>query len=253
MAISFDNKTVLVIGGSTGIGLACVQQLAERGARVIGTCRDPEKAILLSAQLRDQGHDVAFEAVDISDERSIDDLFQRLHAQYLELHGAVNNAGMTQDAFHVADTPREVVDELIAVNLKGTFLAMQHEIRWMQAQGAGAIVNVASIAGLRGVKNLAMYSATKHAVIGMTKVAAQDTAADGIRINATCPGTTRTEMMARQMQTRQGGEQATLETIPMRRASSPDEQARAIIWLLSDDASYVTGETITVDGGRTID
>jgi len=251
--MSFDNKTVLVIGGSAGIGLACVNLLVERGARVIATCRDPEKAIRISKQFQDQQQDVVFYSVDIASERSIDDLFQRLGGQYPALHAAVNNAGVTQDAFHVADTPRDVVDELIAVNLKGTFLAMQHEIRWMQTQGSGAIVNVASIAGLRGVKNLAMYSATKHAMIGMTKVAAQDCAAQGIRINATCPGTTRTEMMTRQMQTRQGGEQATLETIPMRRTSSPDEQARAILWLLSDEASYVTGETITVDGGRTID
>jgi len=251
--MAFAGKTVLVIGGSAGIGRACVDQLAEQGALVIGTTRDPDKAFELSSRYQKSQPNVMFDVLDLGDELGIERFFKELRANHPALDGAVNNAGLTQDAFHFADTPKEVINDLLAVNVKGTFLAMQEEIRWMRESGAGSIVNIASIAGLRGVKNLAMYTLSKHAVVGMTKVAAQDVATDGIRVNATCPGTTRTEMMERQMLTRPGGEEATRASIPMDRISSSGEQANAILWLLSDEASYITGEMLTVDGGRTID
>jgi len=145
-----------------------------------------------------------------------------------------------------------VFDQIMAINVKGTWRCMQAEIATMKTRGRGAIVNTSSIAGIRGIPGLAAYSASKHAILGLTRCAALDTAAWGIRVNGLCPGTTRTPMMERQMRTRPNGEQATLARIPLQRVATPEEQANAAAWLLSDKASFVTGEELTVDGGGTI-
>ena len=249
----FDNRTVIVIGATAGIGLATLRLLARRGANVVGAARRIDVGARIAAELCAEGASASFEQVDIADPASIDSLFRRLRKRFGALHGAVNNAASTQDAFDFADTPVDVFEQLFAINVRGTFSCMQQEIRWMRESGCGSIVNVASIAGLRGVRGLSAYTASKHAVVGLTRAAALDVAADGIRVNAACPGTTSTAMTERQMKTRPGGESATLAMIPMKRISSPDEQARSILWLLGDDASYVTGESVVVDGGRTID
>jgi NAD(P)-dependent dehydrogenase (short-subunit alcohol dehydrogenase family) len=159
---------------------------------------------------------------------------------------------VTQDAYAFDELPEAVFDELIAINVKGTWRCMQRELAVMKTRSRGAIVNTSSIAGLRGFPGLAAYTASKHAILGLTRSAALDAAAWNIRVNCLCPGTTRTPMMERQMLTRPNGEQGTLARIPLNRIASPAEQAEAAAWLLSDRASFVTGEELVVDGGGTI-
>lgn len=248
----FEEKVVVVIGASAGIGLSIFRELAGEGATVIGAARRSDIGGQIAADLCNGGANAHFMKVDVADRKSISALFDRIGVEFGRLDGAVNNAALTQDAYEFVNTPDTVFADLFSVNVRGTWHCMQHELRMMLPAKTGSIVNVASIAGLRGVKGLAAYTASKHAVVGATKVAALDVAAEGVRINCLCPGTTRTKMMELQMKTRPGGEEATLSMIPMRRISSPDEQARAALWLLSDDASYVTGDCIVVDGGRTI-
>lgn len=245
----FAGKTVLVTGASTGIGRAVAEQLGRDGAQVILTARREAEGRAAAAQV---GGGAVFMRCDLADPASIDALFANIETRFGGLDGAVNNAGRTQDAVPLHRTPVEEYDAVMNVNIRGLWLSLRHEMRLLEQRGGGAIVNVASIAGLRGFPGLSLYVASKHAVIGMTKSAALDVAALGIRVNCLCPGTTRTEMMEMQMETRPGGEAKTVAGIPLGRASDPAEQAAAAIWLLGSEASFVTGQCLVVDGGRTI-
>ena len=191
-----------------------------------------------------------FITTDIADPAQVEQLFATITSDGVEIDGAVNNAAVTQAALPIDQMPLEEFDRLTTINLRGTWLCLGNEIRLMRGRG-GSIVNVASIAGKRGFAGLSGYCATKHGVIGMTRSAALDGSADNIRVNALLPGTTRTEMMEEQMRTRVGGLESTLARIPLGRVAEPAEQARAALWLLSDESSFVTGECLTVDGGTT--
>ncbi len=244
----FAGRTALVTGASAGIGRAIALRLAAEGARVIVTARS-DAGRLLAAEL---GGDALFLPCDLADPAAITTLFDSIAARVGGIDLAVNNAGTEQEAEPIDETDPAAFDRLMAVNGRAVWLAMRQEIALMRRRGGGAIVNVASIAGLRGYPGLSLYCAAKHAVIGMSKAAALDAAADNIRINCICPGTTMTAMMTRQMETREGGLDGTIARIPLGRVSAPDEQAAAVLWLLSDQASFVTGEALVVDGGRTI-
>lgn len=244
-----EGKVILVSGASAGIGRAAVHLFAREGAKVIATARREAEG---RAAIAEAGNDARFKAADLRDVASIDALFGYIESEFGRLDGAFNNAAMTQDCVPLVDTPLELYQQVFDTNVRSIFLCMQRELRIMLRQGSGAVVNTSSIAGVRGFPGLSMYSASKHAVIGMTKSAALDAAAFGVRVNCICPGTTRTEMMEIQMRTRPGGEQETLKGIPLGRVSSPEEQAETAAWLLSDRASFVTGEQLIVDGGRTV-
>lgn len=241
-----EGKTILVNGCTSGIGAAIYRLASRRGAYVIGTGRR-----------RDRGEELAkecggrFTELDLTDDGGLTQFFADLELDGIALDGAVNNAALTQDAAPIDQMDVEVFDRLMAINLRATFRTMQLEMAAMRERG-GSIVNVSSIAGKRGFLGLAGYCASKHAVIGLTRAAALDGAADKVRVNAVLPGTTRTEMFDQQMQTRPGGEAATLATIPLKRIADPQEIAEAIAWLLCDAASFVTGQCITADGGKTV-
>jgi len=246
------DRTVLVTGASSGIGLAALRVFAEEGAAVFGVARHAEPAAAVVSELQRAGHRVKFASVDITRPGELEALVDEIERDQGPLDGAFNNASVTQDAHSIEEIPEHVFDEVMAINLKGTWLCMRLEISRMKQRRRGAIVNTSSIAGVRGIPGLAAYVASKHAILGLTRAAALDAAPFGIRINCLCPGTTRTPMMERQMRTRPNGEAGTRARIPLDRFATPAEQANAAAWLLSDKASFVTGEELVVDGGSTV-
>jgi NAD(P)-dependent dehydrogenase (short-subunit alcohol dehydrogenase family) len=177
-------------------------------------------------------------------------MVERALAAHGRLHVAFNNAGVGASGFAVADEEEVSWTRLIDVNLKGIFLAMKYEIPAMVAAGGGAIVNTASVAGLVGERGIGAYAASKHGVVGLTRTAALDYIGQGVRINAVCPGATRTRMLANWFQDPKV-EQFILSRHPIGRIAEPEEIARAVLFLASDDASYVVGQALAVDGGLT--
>ena len=246
------DRTVLVTGASSGIGLAALRVFAEEGAAVFGVARHVEPAAAEVRELQGSGYRAEIASVDITKPGELDAYVDAIERDHGPLDGAFNNAAVGQDAYSIDEIPEQVFDEVMAINVKGTWLCLRLEIRRMRPRGRGSIVNTSSIAGIRGIPGLAAYAASKHAILGLTRAAALDAAPWGIRINCLCPGTTRTPMMERQMRTRVGGESATRARIPLDRFATPAEQANAAAWLLSDKASFVTGEELVVDGGSTV-
>lgn len=247
-----EGKRILVTGASSGIGRDAALLFAREGATVIATARRKPEGETLIAQILDQGGAGAFIRCDISVPDDVDALFEAIRQRYGGLDGAFNNASIPQDAIPLSETPLDLYEALYNTNVRGTFLCLRQELGIMLRQGGGSIVNTGSIAGVRGYAGLSLYSSSKHAVIGLTKVAALEGAARGVRVNCICPGTTRTPMFDQQMRTRPGGAAGTIAGIPLGRISEPREQASAAAWLLSDQASFVTGDIMIVDGGRTI-
>ena len=247
-----QGKTILVTGASSGIGAEAMRLFAAEGATVIGTARRQDAGEKVVQDIIADGGKADFIAADLSDETDIEELFSTLRTKYSSLHGALNNASMEQAESPLHTTGIKAFDDIMNLNVRSVWLCMRHELQIMLEQGQGSIVNVGSIAGVRGFPGLSVYTASKHAVIGMTKSAALDVASHGIRVNCTNPGTTRTAMFDRQMATRPGGEDITVSRIPMGRVSHPAEQAQAALWLLSDRSSFVTGQVLSVDGGGTI-
>jgi NAD(P)-dependent dehydrogenase (short-subunit alcohol dehydrogenase family) len=247
-----ESRVLLVTGASSGIGLAALRVFAEAGAVVIGVARNPSPAQPEVQRLVAEGHRVHCFSADIRRAGGIEEVVARIERDIGALDGAFNNASITQDACPIEEITEEVIDDILATNVKGTWRCLRAQIAVMKPRRRGAIVNTGSIAGTRGYEGLAAYSASKHAIIGLTRCAALDAAPHGIRVNCLCPGTTRTAMLERQMLTRPGGEQKTLDAIPLHRFATPAEQAQAAAWLLSDQSGFVTGETLVVDGGRTI-
>ena len=227
-------RVALVTGGGSGIGAATVELLRARGATVI------------AADLH--GGD-GTEVLDVTHEAAVDALVASIVERHGRLDLAANVAGTPGVYAEVADSSTDDWRATLAVNLDGVYFCMRAELRAMRAGGRGAIVNVASSAGRMGVPGLSAYSASKHAVLGLTKSAALEEARRGIRVNAVCPGSVRTEMLRGFV----GGDEEQLEKMgrrsPMGRLGEPEEIAAAIVWLLSDDAAFVTGSTVDPDGG----
>jgi NAD(P)-dependent dehydrogenase (short-subunit alcohol dehydrogenase family) len=246
-------KTVLVSGAARGIGQAAALELARQGACVV--CADLEwtDAEQTVAAIVDNGGEAIAVSGDVSEAATSERWVAAAIDRFGRLDGAFNNAGIA--AVHVgvrgaktADWPEEAFDRMIAVNLKGVWLAMRAQIPVMAEAGRGVIVNTASIAGLVGLPTTAAYAAAKHGVVGLTKTAAIEYAEAGVRVNAICPGYVETDMTREVMQ-RRGAD--ILATTPMRRLAGPNEIAGMVSWLMSDAAGYVTGAAMPVDGGYT--
>jgi len=249
--ISFENKVALVTGAASGLGLATAKAFAEAGASVVLADWD-ETAVQPAAQaLADQGHKTLAVRCDVSDDAQVEAMVAQTVAAFGRLDAAYNNAGIQNVLAETADSPRDDYDRVMGVNLRGVWSCMKFELRQMRKQGGGAIVNCSSLGGLVGGNQRGTYHAAKHGVLGFTKSAALEYATRGIRVNAICPGMIQTPMFDKMIAEGQGPElDAMLKAhVPMGRMGRPEEIADAVLWLCSSAASYVTGQSISVDGG----
>ena len=240
------DKVVLVTGAARGIGAATARCCAAEGATVI-ICDLDEEAGRETA--RSIGPRCTFVAADIADEQSVTQLIAGIVADHGRLDGAVNNAGIEVALTPAPDVSMADFDRLMSVNLRGTFLCLREQLKVMRERRSGAVVNISSVAGLDGINGSIVYNASKHAVVGMTKCAAMDMGPHGVRVNSIAPGATRTEMAEAYFRQMPSALEGVLGMIPMDRIADPSETAEAICWLLSDKASFVSGQTIAVDGG----
>ncbi len=241
-------KVAIVTGASRGIGAAVARAFSEAGSRVALVARDAEALDRLADELgRGDGNTLTVSA-DVSDPASVAMMVDRVIEKFGRLDFACNNAaGGGHPPTPLADVSVEAFDSGIAVSLRGIFLAMREEIPAMLRSGGGAIVNMSSTAGLQGVGGLASYVSAKHGVEGLTKVAALDYAAEGVRVNAVAPGPILTDNLKR---AGDAGQEAAALAMPLRRVGQPREVAAAVVWLCSDAAGFVTGSTLTIDGGK---
>ncbi|MEF3274055.1 MAG: SDR family oxidoreductase [Chloroflexus sp.] len=246
----FIGKVALVTGAAAGIGRASALAFAREGAKVVIADVDVTGGEETVALCRAENTDAIFIRCDVSQSSEVEQLIAKAVDTFGRIDFAHNNAGIEGVQALLVDYPEEVWDRVIDINLKGVWLCMKYEIRQMLQQGSGAIVNTSSVAGLSGSRGVSAYVASKHGIVGITKAAALEYARNGIRINAICPGTIHTVMIDRFIQ----GDAELLaqfaESEPIGRLGSPEEVANAVVWLCSDKASFVTGATLAVDGGR---
>ena len=250
--MSFSGKTALVFGATSGIGRATAVAFALAGANVVLAGLGDDQGKAAEAEIRGLGHvDALFIPADVTREADVQAVLEQAEARFGRIHAAVNNAGIECAYGPVQDRTIDEFDRIIAVNLRGVFLGLRHEIPHMLKHGGGAIVNTASQAGLTGLANVAIYTASKHGVVGLTKSAALEVARQNIRINAVAPGPVDTGLLHRMVDGKVPID-AIAEDNPMGRIAAPSEIAEAIVWLCSDAASYVTGHTLAIDGGMTV-
>jgi NAD(P)-dependent dehydrogenase (short-subunit alcohol dehydrogenase family) len=249
-----SNQVALVTGGASGIGKAVAQNLISRGITVVISGRRQEAgdaAVAEISALAKNGAQVRFVRNDVANEDAVKAMVDGIISEFGRLDLAVNNAGVSNESLALDQSSSQNYREMVDTNILGVYYCMKHEITQMLRQGKGAIVNLASIAGLNGIPWAGPYASTKHAVVGLTKSSALDHATQGVRINAVAPGAIRTDILARQLE---GGDENYNEGSiaamhPMNRLGKPEEVANAICWLLSDEASFVTGHILNVDGG----
>jgi NAD(P)-dependent dehydrogenase (short-subunit alcohol dehydrogenase family) len=250
--ISFEKQVALVTGAGSGLGLATAKAFAAAGASVVLADAN-EKAVHSAAdELSAQGHKAIAIHCDVADDTQVEAMVERTVATFGRLDAAYNNAGVQNIVAEAADASREDFDRVMSVNLRGIWSCMKFELRQMLRQESGAIVNCSSIGGLVGGARRGTYQASKHGVLGLTKSAALDYAARGIRINAVCPGIIHTPMLDRMMTTQADALGAMLKDVPIGRLGRPEEIANAVLWLCSSAASFMIGHALAVDGGYTI-
>ena len=252
MNVSFENKVALVTGAGSGLGLETARAFAESGASV-ALADANEKAVHSAAEeLAAHGHKILAIQCDVADDAQVEAMVERTVATFGRLDAAYNNAGVKNVAAEAAESTREDFDHVISVNLRGVWSCMKFELRQMLKQGSGAIVNCSSIGGLVAGPKRGTYQASKHGVLGLTKSAALDYAARGIRINAVCPGIIHTPMLDKMMATQADALNAMLKDVPIGRLGRPGEIASAVLWLCSSASSFMVGHALAVDGGYTI-
>ncbi len=244
-----EDKIALITGASSGIGRSTAGVFAREGAKVVAADVDADGGAATVEAIRSAGGEAAFVACDVSQAGEVAAAVDFAVETFGGLDCAHNNAGIDGPMGPAADYSEKDYDRVIAVNLKGVFLCMKYEIPRMLARGGGAIVNTASIAGLTGVRNLSPYVASKHGVNGLTKAVALEYAQAGIRVNSVCPGVIRTPMVDQIVAANPEMQDALTADTPVARIGEPEEIGQAVAWLCSDAASFVTGETLTVDGG----
>ena len=246
-----QDKVVIVTGGSAGIGRAAAQLFAREGASVAVAARREEEGRGVADQIVRDGGRAIFVRTDVARADDHRNLIARTLEAFGRLDLAFNNAGTEQFGRSIVELDEDEWDRVLMVNLKGVFLSLKYQIPAMLASGGGAIVNTSSVGGLVATPGLSAYQASKHGVIGLTKVAAMECAMQNIRVNAICPGGTRSEMFDRWTADPEVSAQV-LAAHPIGRFSDPLEQAEVALFLLSDAASFVTGVALPVDGGLTV-
>jgi NAD(P)-dependent dehydrogenase (short-subunit alcohol dehydrogenase family) len=247
----FTEKCALVIGATEGIGRATARAFCEEGANVVVAGLGADRGHALVQELASLSKSqTVFVECDVTREQEVRQLMDLAVRRFGRIHAAVNNAGIEGPFGPIQERTSAEFDQVVGVNLKGVWLGMKYQIPHMLENGGGAIVNTASSAGVRAIANVAIYTASKHGVVGLTKAAALEVAKSNIRINAVAPGPVDTGLLHRMV----GGHidlSVIAEKVPMGRISQPDEIAQTILWLCSDAASFITAQTIVVDGGLT--
>lgn len=250
MANDFSGKVALVTGGGSGIGRSTCLAFAQGGAKVVVVDRDVEGGEETAQLIKEGGGEAILIHADVANAADCQQMTDQAIQAYGRLDCAFNNAGVGgRSGKMTADYAEEDWDRVIGINLKGVWLCMRSEITQMLNQGGGAIVNTASIAGLVGIRGTCAYIAAKHGVAGLTKAAALEYAESGIRVNAVCPGYIDTPLTRPLFESFDGLEDEVVARHPLGRLGQPHEIAEAVAWLSSDAASFVTGHTLTVDGG----
>ena len=242
-------KVVIVTGAGSGIGRTTAVAFAREGAKVVVANRRDAEGQETVRLVKEVGGDGLFVKTDVTQEPDVKALVNATVEAYGRLDYAFNNAGTEQEPAALVEQTNEAFDKIMSINVKGVWLCMKYQIPQMLKQGSGAIVNNASLYGLIGLANFGIYVASKHAVVGLTKSTALDYAKSGIRINAVNPGAIETEMYDRAFA---GNEELKAEIAakyPLGRVGQPGEIASAVLWLCSDGASFVTGQSLTIDGG----
>lgn len=246
----FQNKTVLITGASAGIGADAAIAFAEEGANVFMVARRKDKGESVAQKIRDNGGEATFFQADMANRSDIANMVDACLQTYGRLDVAFNNAGI-EGAFFV-DThehPEDAWDDLLAVNLTGVWLCMRHQIKAMLKNDGGAIVNMASMAGVKGFSGSSGYAASKFGVVGITKAAALEYATRGIRVNCVCPAVIQTDMADNIFHQTDESRKATAASHPIGRIGTVREVTNAVLWLASSEASFVVGEALQIDGG----
>jgi NAD(P)-dependent dehydrogenase (short-subunit alcohol dehydrogenase family) len=247
----FEGKVALVTGGGSGIGCATALAFAREGVKVVIADRNVQRGEEAISMIRDAGGIASFRRTDVSVAAEIEALVDYTMTTYGRLDLGFNNAGIEGDVKPLADQTESNFDAVMDINVKGVWLSMKYEIPRMLEQGGGAIVNSSSVAGVVGFPAIGIYAASKHAVIGLTKTAALEYSAQGIRINAVSPGAIDTEMIDRLADGMNVKKDDLTTFHPIGRIGRVEEVAEAVLWLCSSKASFVTGHTLIVDGGFT--
>jgi NAD(P)-dependent dehydrogenase (short-subunit alcohol dehydrogenase family) len=250
MGSAVNSPVVMITGALTGIGRATALAFAREGARLVVSGRRDDAGQALADELRQLGTEAVFVHVDVRRDDDVRSLIDETVARFGRLDVAVNNAGTEGKPGPVTEQSAESYAATFDTNVLGTLLSMKHELRVMQPQGKGCIINLSSTMGHRGAAGASLYTASKHAVEGLTKAAALEGAAFGVRVNAVAPGPVETDLLNRFTGNaeRKAG---LIAGVPFKRAGTPDEIAQSIVFLASDKASYVTGQVLDVNGGKT--
>ncbi len=247
---SLTGKVAIITGGSSGIGRATAIAFAREGAKVAIASRREEEGEETVRLVKEAGSDGFFVKTDVAKAADVSAMVEKTVQHYGRLDYAFNNAGIEEAPTSLVEQTEETFDRIVNINIKGVWLSMKYQIPQMLKNGGGVIVNTSSVGGLIGVPGVPIYVASKHAVLGLTKSAALEYAKQGIRINAVSPGAIETEMFDRFADDPQmRGQMAAAH--PVGRVGKAEEIASAVLWLCSDGASFVTGQTLTVDGGFT--
>lgn len=251
MSTTFAGKVALVTGGGAGIGRATALAFAQAGARVaiVDIVEDAGREVV--SAITAAGGEAMFIRADVVNAAEVEAMVARTVEAYGKIDCAFNNAGIEEEHMRLAECSEATFDRIMAINVKGVWLALKYELAAMLRSGRGTIVNTASVAGLVAAPKMAAYCASKHAVLGLTKSAAIEYARKNIRVNAVCPGVIRTPMYERALQVDPKGTAQVAQMHPIGRVGEPEEVAAVVLWLCSDAASFVTGHAHTVDGGLT--
>jgi NAD(P)-dependent dehydrogenase (short-subunit alcohol dehydrogenase family) len=248
-----EGKVALVTGAASGLGFATVKAFAEAGASVALVDWDEQAVKTAAEKLTAAGHKVLAITCDVSDDKQVEEMVNKIVAKFGRLDAAYNNAGVQNELVGAADQTSDDFERVTGINYRGVWSCMKFELQQMRKQGSGAIVNCSSIGGILGGAERGTYHGAKHGVIGLTKSAALEYAAQGIRINSICPGLFQTSMSDKMIAA--GQKEALdvmLKQVPINRLGRPDEIASVVLFLCSDAASMVVGHTLVVDGGYSI-